>query len=448
MSGNRRVVLGAVAIVGGGPVAWIAALAFAQALPGAAVTLVPAPVAPDALADRFPLAMPAVHELLTRLGLAPELLLARGVARPRLASRFRDWSRDGAPWLVGDDDAATVPEGRLSAIWLRALAAKSSVPPFHALVPACVAAGAGRVDPHVEPALHLDPARLMQALTALAGQAGVRTTAPFAAVTREGDGVRAVTTRDGGRIAADLFIDASGSARLLCEAGAPFEDWRTALPCDRLSLAPGAPIGPCDDYRATQAGWTAQWPGVVAQGGATGSGAADDAIAIAPGRLAAPFTGTVIALGEAAAQTGPLGLAGFTLALGQLALMLELLPARDVEPLLRDEYNRRAGLRAARLRDFLALHYHGGGRRQGAFWERIATLPRPATLDRLLTQFARRGLVVAADEDSLPRDAWLSVLLGQGVRPERADPVALSLSPAEAAQIITALARRLSPEPA
>lgn len=99
---NARAGLRTVVVVGGGPVALVSAVALKQALPGADVAVVPAAVPDDALADRFPLALPAVHDVLARIGMPVELLLARGVARPRLASRFDDWSRDGLPWMVGE----------------------------------------------------------------------------------------------------------------------------------------------------------------------------------------------------------------------------------------------------------------------------------------------------------------------------------------------------------
>jgi len=414
---NARSSLRSVAVIGGGPVALVSAVALKQALPDTEVTLIPAPVPDDALADRFPLALPAVHDVLARIGMPPELLLARGVARARYASAFADWSRDGTEWMVGDDAAATLAQGRLPALWLRARAARERVPPFHALVPACVAAAAGIADPRVEPALHLDPARMGQALTSIGRQAGVR----FA----------------GTPIDADLTIDASGPARLLTGDRA-FEDWRDAVPCDHVAFSPTeTDPGTCDRYVATAQGWRATWPGVRVEAEGTG-------IAIASGRLSEPFAGRVVALGDAAVQAGPLGRIGFTLALGQLALLLELLPERDPEPLLQAEYNRRAGLQADRMRDFLGLHYHGGGRTQGPFWHRLREASRPPSLDQLLAQFARRGQVVPADEELVQRDAWTAMLLGQGMRPERPDPIALSVAPAEAARLLNDLAARLA----
>jgi tryptophan halogenase len=56
----------------------------------------------------------------------------------------------------------------------------------------------------------------------------------------------------------------------------------------------------------------------------------------------------------------------------------------------------------------------------------------PPSLAATLAQFARRGTLPPVDEDSVERDAWIAVLIGQGLRPERADPIALGLSRDEA----------------
>jgi tryptophan halogenase len=445
MTGNARAPLRSVVVVGGGLVARAAALGFARALPGARVTLVSAAVPDDAFADRLPLVLPCAHGMLTRLGLDPELMVARGIAMRRPASRFTDWSRDRAPWLVSDDLAAPVGPVALHHLWLRACLGKRTVPPFHALLPGCVAALAGRADPHADAALHLDPSAVGNALAAMARQSGVALAAPLRGVHRAAGHVAAVVLEDGTRHEADLFVDASGAARRLIAEDAAFEPWHDTLPCDRLTLAPdphpAAFVG--DDYRATANGWSARWRGLLAQGTSSEHGTTAG-IAFAPGRLAHPFAGNVLALGEAAAQPGPLGLTGLTLALAQLELALELLPCRGDEPLLRAEYNRRAGLRADRLRDFLGAQYHGGGRRRGAFWSALTDRPRPPALERVLVQFRQRGHLASADETSVGRDAWAAVLLGQGLRPHRGDPIAAALSPDDAANVIFRRARDIA----
>lgn len=437
---NARAPLRSVAVAGGGLVALAAAVAFARAVPGAQVTLVPAPVPDDALADRLPLVLPAAGGMLARLGLAPDLLVARGLATRRQATRFAGWGAVGDAWLVGDDAAIDAGPVALHHLWYRARMGDRPVPPFHALFPGCVAALAGRDDPDGDAALHLDPHATGRALAALAQHAGVRPAAPLRMVRRAGDDVAVLALEDGGEIAADLFVDATGPTRRLVatDAAATFEPWHEALPCDRLALAPddGTPTFAGDDYRATPTGWQARWRGWRAEGFVTRIAATPAAIALSPGRLAHPFCGNVLALGEAAAQPGPLGLAGLTLALAHLDLALELLPARTAEPLLRTEYNRRAALRADRLRDFLGAHY--------VALEAARGRTPPPSLGNVVAHFAQRGLLVTADEDSVGRDAWLAVLVGQGIVPRRPDPIAMAVTPSAAAAAVAALARDLA----
>lgn len=411
---NARAMAGSIIVSGGGPVALSAAVAFARAMPTARVTLLPMAVPADALADRHPLVLPSGLAMLEQLGFPPDRLRAQGMAIPRIASRYLNWSMDGQPWMVGDDIAAETPGVALHHLWLRA----GRPVPFDALNPGCVAAMTGQVPTDVEPALHLDAGRMSATLAGLARQAGVRiATGTLAEVVPGPEGIAALVLADGARLNAHLYVDAAGGARMLARSGA-FDDWSAVLPCTRLSIAPSdeAPR-PVDTYRATADGWVAAWPGATATAWLADAPAA--AIRLRPGRLAEPWHGNVLALGEAGVQPGPLGLTGFTLALAQIALAIELLPAGPGAALLRAEYNRRAGQRADRMRDFLALHYVAGGWRVA-----VSATDLPPSLAHILTQFARRGQVPGADEDSVLRDMWIAVLLGQGIVPERPDPIA------------------------
>ncbi len=432
---NARSMAGRVVIVGGGPVALSAAVAFARAMPDARVTLVPTAVPPDALADRHPLVLPSGLAMLERLGMPPGRLRAQGIAVSRAATRFLDWSLDGQPWMVGDDMSAETPGVALHHLWLRA----GCPVPFDALNPGCVAATAGEVPDAVEPALHLHPAQLSAALAGLAGSSGVDVAAaPLSGVMTGPAGIAALALADGTQLPADLYVDATGAERILV-GESRFEDWSAVLPCTRLSTTPaaGSPQ-PVDTYRATATGWVAHWPGATATAWIDGAAAPDGAIRLRPGRLAEPWRGNMLALGEASVQPGPLGLMGFTLALAQIALAIELLPVGDGEDLLRAEYNRRAGQRADRMRDFLAAHYVAGGWRGAA-----SRADLPPSLARILTQFARRGHLPGADEDSVGRDMWIAVLIGQGIRLERPDPIALGIPQDAARRAVLDLAAQI-----
>jgi tryptophan halogenase len=161
----------------------------------------------------------------------------------------------------------------------------------------------------------------------------------------------------------------------------------------------------------------------------------------------------VLALGEAAANAGPLGWPGLPLALAQLELALELMPTQADEPLLRAEYARRAGLRADRAHAYAAAFYLVGTRR-GAFWHALRDVDPPAELAQALAQFGRRGTLPPIEEQHVRRASWQQALIGLGIRPRRHDPVALSVPRASAAAglaqvrgAIAALAAALPPYP-
>jgi tryptophan halogenase len=413
------------------------------------VVLMATPPDPAALADRLPAIWPAARSVLASLGVGEEALLASGAATHRLADRFAGWSGDWAR-PFGETGARIAP-GAFHQLWLEARR-RGAVPPFDAFAPSVALATADRfaVAPiddgslltRVDYALRLDPARARAVLEQAAARAGVSGLAgTIAGVERGAAGVAALVLDGGWRLTADLFIDASGpGATLLANPDGPTELWPEQP--DRLLLAdmPAAP-GTADHYRAEETGWRATVPlagrtlalfahgGELAEGRArrlAGHGAAAEAIRIAPGRRPAPWMGNVVALGDAAVATDAFGWAGFSLALLDLDLLLQLLPGRDIVPGEQAEYNRRAGKRHGAWRDFTALHYRA--RRRGAFWSR--EWPVPPELAARLAQFARRGTLLKAEPDLVGREGWIAALIGLGIVPAEADPIARSADPA------------------
>ena len=431
---NRREGLRDVVVVGSGLVALSAAIGFARALPQARVTLVATPPDPAALADRLPAVTPQVAEAFEALGLDEDALVAAGAATHRVGEHFA-WG--DASFTIGEGDGVESLAGAaLHQLWLA-----HGEGAFAALVPGAALAAADRFVPPVSDprsllsrfdyTLRLDADRARPVFIEAARAAGVRfVRGGTLHVMRDGGGVAAIES-DGGRLDADLFIDASGPAALLAAADTLWIDWRATLPVDRLVLgAQPAQPSPTDRYTATAGGWTALWPlaGRTLTGVAmTGATPATDgeAIALHPRRQVAPFVGNVIALGDAAAALGPLGWPGFALALAQLELALALLPARKPEPLLIAEYNRRATLRAERFHAYAAAFYRSDA-------------PPPAELAIARAQFGQRGTLPPLEEAMVPEAMWQQALIGLGMRPARLDPVALSVPRATAA---TALAQ-------
>ncbi len=462
---NTRAGLQSVAVIGGGLVAASAAIAFAKALPHAAVTLVVLPLDPAALADRLPVVPPEGMALIERLGLHERPLVAAGAATHRVGERF-DWG--AKPFTIGEGDGvATIAGTALHQLWLA-----HGDGPFDAIVPSAALANAERfVHPaddagallaRIDYALRLDADRATPLFVRAAQAAGVRiVAADHVRVTHDEGGIAAVACGDT-RLTADLFVDASGPAAALAAPDASWVDWAATLPADRLLLASAAGRpSPSDSYAVAPDGWTGRWPGAARtlSGFAYAAAVTNDPrarrlfggdaerIVIAPRRQAAPFAGNVLALGDAAAAVGPLGSLGFALALTQIELALELMPARGREPLLQAEYNRRATLRAERVHAYAAAFYLTATRR-GPFWHPLRHRVAPEELAIALTQFGQRGTLPPLEEEQIPRSRWRQALIGLGIRPVRRDPVALSVPVASAVAGLAELRRAVAALPA
>lgn len=477
MTTNRQSAIRSVAVIGGGPIGWAAAVTLAQALPRAQVTLIATPTNPAALADRLPAAWPFCADMLARLGLDDERMLAEGVATPRLAERFAGWRADGDAAIVASGDALSSPHGVAWHQWWSAAAGTGVSGAFYHHLPDAALAIAGRLpapgarmgDRLVgDVVLRLDAALLVAMLARRGTAAGVRAHRDaVAGCERRGDGgIATVRFASGASLAADLIVDAGGGDGLLGGDGG-WHDWVAMLPVDRLLLghepprSPSQPPSPIDDYAAGTIGWQARWPlargtlrglgwasALAGEGRARrvfGSGGDTAGMAVLrPGRRVAPWMGNVLALGDAAAAMGPLGWAGFAVALAHLELALALLPGRDMAPPLVAEYNRRAGQRVDRMRDLLAAAYLVGDRPRTPFWQALRGRPLPEGLAATVTQFARNGRIPHAEEDSVSKATWAAHLIGWGLVPARRDAQTLGHDAGQLAAMMAAQARAVA----
>ncbi len=162
----------------------------------------------------------------------------------------------------------------------------------------------------------------------------------------------------------------------------------------------------------------------------------------------------MLAIGDAAVVLDPLGDANLHLAQAAILRAIDLLPGRECAPTELAEFNARSCRQAARVRDFQAAHY-ATDRVRGPFWKAVRHLLRPDSLAHTLDQFAHRGRLPFHEDESFDADDWRGLLLGLGLIPRLADPIA-SAAPVEAvraalarmAETNAALPSRLPPYPA
>lgn len=478
-----RAPIRSVAILGAGLVGLSAAIAFARALPGLAITLIETPADPAALADRMPGTLPSIATFHDRVGLGEADLLAAGTTH-RIGTRLSDWSADPAPIVLAQGDhGGVIGQGAFHQHWL-AVRRHEKVARFDAFSPAAVLAAADRfVHPsndRTSPlanfgyALRLDPPRYRDLLRALARHLKITPIAGrLAGVDRRPDGgVAALTLADGRRIVADLYLDCAGpSAPLRSAIDAVWEDWRGALPVDRLLLgtAPVQPPTPTDDLVALPAGWRFARPvrdrtliGLAYVADQTADASArrilpsgSEVVPIAPGIRRDPWMHNVLALGDAAVVLDPLADANLHLAHAAILRAIDLLPGRDCAATELTEYNARTYRQAARVRDYQAAYLLASGRTRGVFWKALRHASRPDSLAHTLDQFAHRGRLPFHEDESFDKNDWYGLLLGLGMIPRSPDPIAAATPIAAAssalkrmAEGIATLPGRLPPYPA
>lgn len=428
----RRVV-----VAGDGQLGVLAAIALKRSLPACDVLVIGAPPDPAAMADRMPTALPFTNKLHDRLGIDEERLVREAGASHRLVVRYRGWGGMGqegnAPygaatdprlrtgfaraWGIGPrNETAAAPPGSLAEV----LAAEGRF--------ALPSGAAGAALAELDYALRWNVPAYRDLLVGEARRLGVQhTRGAVGGLRLDGRGGLASLQIEGrGAIEADLFVDCTGPAAALLSQlpGYAREDWSEALPVRALVFdRPREPMLELQD-RITLApvGWLSELAGrdgrqaVLAMIEGTTQDAAYqalpvermDVVPIAPGRAAQAWLGNVVALGDAAAHFEPLGWFNLDLAHRQLALLLELLPGREIDPRERAEFNRRAALMADRVRDTLGAHYAAPAA------SHLGVLDRSPELARALDQFTRRARLPFAEEAPLLAQEHTALLQALG----------------------------------
>ena len=472
-----------IGVVGDGQVGLTAAIVLRRSYPRSDVVLIAAPPDPAALADAAITSWPTTLSFHDSFGFDEAGLILRAGASHRLATRYIDWCGEGRDWVLAYG-AALDPAMRVSfgddwpsgSTLQRQRASPVSVGP-RTVAQALASSGrfAMPVDNPESPLSDIDYAlrwngpAYRSRLASLARHMGVRhLTAGLSQLAYAGDGsLNSVTCEDGSMILADWWLDCSGpAARLRAAASEPkFESWADMLPVDRLLVDDGkaSPALSLEDrLLACEDGWAWQVFGRDAAHASFGyaSGLTSDAAAAAslkracgasavgkivlrPGRLCAAWAGNVIAIADAAASFEPLHGLNLHLAHRQLGLLLELLPARDIDPGERDEYNRRAALLADGARDWIAAHYCSPVPREGAFWYHAGAQRRSDALAVALQQFGARGRIPHFEDAPVGQDGWAAVLAGIGAGPGRSALLAAK-DPAQRIVQQAALERRCS----
>ncbi len=474
-------------IVGGGTAGWLSAAYLNRALgDSVAITLVESPFTPRIGVGEA--TVPTLRNTLRFLGVEERDWMARCNATFKLAVRFEDWAvppSEGGhayyhPFFPRPEPTISpfahaffpaVGEGFSSAQYgmQRAAADPSYRYAYEAsAVPAlCDAARFGvpeRSEDALSYAYHMDAALLAGYLRELCVERGVtHVVAHVANADLDDRGwVRSVTTRDGQRLAADLFLDCTGFKGLLINQtlNEPFVSHARYLINDRAvaAQAPRPPserkLRPYTTAKALSAGWMWTIPlfhrngcGYVyssrfatpdqaeeelrRQLGPAASDLEMNHIDIRVGACRNLWVKNCVAVGLAGAFIEPLESTSILLTEYQLAKLVALFPDRTFSEATIARYNASVLEMFEQIRDFVALHFCTTRRDDTPYWRAIRhEVEVPASLRALLEDY-RRGLLPDETERVyiFRGNSITSVLTGMGVLPERSSPILDHLDP-------------------
>ncbi|WP_443747972.1 tryptophan 7-halogenase [Asticcacaulis solisilvae] len=409
--------LRSIAIAGGGVDAWLSAACLLRALDGQGYAITVVEVAgcdePAGAAEAGLAPLRAFHALLS----LPESMVLEAADGARcMGSRMEGFGLAG-DFILPYGEAGT----RINGVafhhyigWLTAQGRAASLDDYNLAVQI---ARSGRFQPPSQAigsvratytyGLNLDLAGYARLLKSLCLHKGVRRVdARAISVTESG------LACDGQAVAADLILDATGPRRLVSQgfrpAGPPLQcRWETEAQRPSLLNTVTRRAG---GYRMTLPLGRRTATAVI------GEAVEGPSLTLQPGCLDAAWQGRIIAVGQAAGVSEPLGASRLHWLQAGLTRLLALFPDRNLYPSLAAEYNRLMRDTWDRQRDaglaFRAVDAPDGD------W--------PESLKRRLIQFRSRGHVVQYDEDVFSEQDWVNLFFGLGWRPERFDPLVLS----------------------
>ncbi|NBB51951.1 tryptophan halogenase [Rhizobium sp. CRIBSB] len=448
-------------IVGGGTAGWMTAAALSHVLRGSVkIELVESEAIGTVGVGEA--TIPPILLFNALLGIDEDTFIRETQATFKLGIQFRDWFRKDHEYFHPFGQYGTrIDAAAFHQYWLR-LHQAGLDDDLDAYSVTTVAAKLGRfARPERDPrsilsqmthAFHFDAGMYARFLRARSEKAGVvRHEGRIADVRLKADGfIESVALDDGRTLAADFFIDCSGFRGLLIEGALKtgYEDWTHWLPCDRAVAMPCARVEdpvPYTRSTALEAGWRWRIPlqhrtgnGYVycsryigddeaqarLRGSLDGAAMADpNFLRFTTGRRKKAWNRNCLAIGLSAGFLEPLESTSIHLIQTGISKLLLSFPDTGFPQADIDNYNHLVQLEYERVRDFVVLHYHATERQDQPLWRQVAAMDIPDTLKAKMDQFRSRGRVFRFEDELFQETSWVAVLLGQGVTPERPDPI-------------------------
>ncbi|HEY0682086.1 MAG TPA: tryptophan halogenase family protein [Steroidobacter sp.] len=300
-------------------------------------------------------------------------------------------------------------------------------------------------------ALHVDAALVARYLRDYAEARGLqRTEGRVTDVHRRDNGfIDHLVLEDGRQVRGDFFIDCTGFRGLLIGKALGVEsiDWSEYLPCDRAIAVRTENQGPRLPYTqaiAQKSGWMWRIPlqrrmgqGYVyssrfcsdAEARSTllrnlGSACLDEprVIPFSTGHRRELWKHNCLSVGLAGGFIEPLEATAIHLIARGMDFFLRYFPARDCDPALIREYNRRMTADYEEVRDFIVLHYSATDRDDSPFWQACRQIPLPESLEERIELFKSQGATREGVDELFRASSWQSIFEGMGIRPRAYSP--------------------------
>jgi len=263
--------------------------------------------------------------------------------------------------------------------------------------------------------------------------------------------ISSVTLDDGKQVEGDLFIDCSGFKGLLIEEALQtgYESWRHWLPCDSAVVVPSENDGRIYPYTrswAQSAGW--QWR--IPLQHRTGNGhvyasrfmSDDDAKQILlnniegkplveprvlrfhTGMRRKQWNKNCVAIGLSSGFIEPLESTSIHLIQSNISRLMSLFPDKQFSQSNIDTFNAQAKEEILKVRDFIILHYKVTERSDSEFWRYCQNMDIPNYLTNKIKLFKDSGRVFRENDELFNQSSWISVMIGQGIVPDKYHPLA------------------------
>lgn len=449
-------------IAGGGTAGWMAAAALSRALPSAFCQISLVESEDIGTIGVGEATIPTLHWFNQLVGLDETSLMSRAQATYKLGIMFEGWRRQDDAYFHPFGRYGGAQDGNFHHRWLKGLQEGLDIDLAEFSVTAQAAFQDRFFRPSPDPrallsnlgyAFHIDAGLYARLLREVAEARGVRRIeGRIEAIERDPQTgfVRQLIIHHGATLSGDLFIDCTGLRALLIEdcLQTGFEDWSHWLACDRAlavqSELPDRRV-PYTRSIARPAGWQWQIPlqHRAGNGLVYSSAFLSDADAkarlvedIDPSPLGEPrlirfrtgrrrkmWNRNVVAVGLSGGFLEPLESTSIHLIQSGLAKLLALFPDKACDALTAEQYNRLMAEEMEGIRDFLILHYHLNERSGDPLWDYCRHMSPPDTLTYRMEHFKRSGRIVLGSDELFREASWLSVLIGQGLRPSGYAPL-------------------------